>query len=300
MPEDGEYINDKWIKVKGKGKIKNLLNPKPNPTKCIMHLPYCPNLMPLLTTTCSARHNKLTTTKPSYPLAHKSAAGSKKMPGASTSNKHYGGYTKVMIFLLTTASPTPRMNAQPSPRMTLTMQSMWQSIPPMHNVTNQPLGSTNMAGIQPTAWAAFNRTIKKRNKNKHVNFAKQNKVHLFDATSTPSIILTYNSGANGHYISKHDQRKAGLPILRPSMQRQGCKWGHKQRQIHHPAPLLKTIRMIKISRHIPGLLHISDKRGQNIKQWHSFSLHEGGRQRIQGRRCPHNMQRGTNPHPHQR
>jgi hypothetical protein len=62
----------------------------------------------------------------------------------------------------------------------------------------------------------FNQTIKKLNGNKHVSFAKQNKVHLFNATSTPSIMLTYNSGANGHYISKHDQHKVGLPILRPS------------------------------------------------------------------------------------
>jgi hypothetical protein len=29
-------------------------------------------------------------------------------------------------------------------------------------------------------------------------------------------MLTYDSGANRHYISKHDQCKAGLPILRPS------------------------------------------------------------------------------------
>jgi hypothetical protein len=29
-------------------------------------------------------------------------------------------------------------------------------------------------------------------------------------------MLTYDSGANGHYISKHAQCKAGLPILRPS------------------------------------------------------------------------------------
>jgi hypothetical protein len=64
--------------------------------------------------------------------------------------------------------------------------------------------------------SAFNRTIKKLNKNKHVSFAKQNKVHLFNATSTPSIMLTYDSGADGHYLSKHDQRKAGLPILRLS------------------------------------------------------------------------------------
>ncbi len=57
---------------------------------------------------------------------------------------------------------------------------------------------------------------KKLNRNRHVSFAKQNKVHLFDATSTPNIMFTYNFGANGHYISKHDQHKADLPILRPS------------------------------------------------------------------------------------
>ncbi len=73
--------------------------------------------------------------------------------------------------------------------------------------------------------SAFNRTIKKLNKNKHVSFAKQNKVHLFNATSTPSIMLTYDSGANGHYISKQDQRKAGLPILRPSTRQVGVANG---------------------------------------------------------------------------
>ncbi len=66
--------------------------------------------------------------------------------------------------------------------------------------------------------SAFNWTIKKLNRNNHVNFAKQNKVHLFDATTTPSIMLTYDSGANRHYINEQDQCKAGLPILRPSTQ----------------------------------------------------------------------------------
>jgi hypothetical protein len=36
---------------------------------------------------------------------------------------------------------------------------------------------------------------------------------------------TYDSGANGHYISKHDQHKAGLPILRPSTRRVGVANG---------------------------------------------------------------------------
>ncbi len=61
--------------------------------------------------------------------------------------------------------------------------------------------------------SAFNWTIKKLNRNKHVNFAKQNEVHLYDTTATPSIMLTYDSRANGHFISKQDQCKVGLPVL---------------------------------------------------------------------------------------
>jgi hypothetical protein len=75
----------------------------------------------------------------------------KKMPDAGTSNKHYGGYPKVTICSLTTASPKWRMNAQPSPRMTPTMQSVWRLIPPMHNALNQLLGPLNVDKILPTA-----------------------------------------------------------------------------------------------------------------------------------------------------
>jgi hypothetical protein len=80
-----------------------------------------------------------------------------------------------------------------------------------NDTNNAKLVATNSAHAQrnqPTIWlaqsgqntayclgSAFNRTIKKLNKNIHVSFAKQNKVHLFNATSTPSIMLTYNSGA---------------------------------------------------------------------------------------------------------
>jgi hypothetical protein len=63
--------------------------------------------------------------------------------------------------------------------------------------------------------SAFNRTLKKINKNKHVRFATSNKVHKYTYNEQP-IMITYNSRADGHYISDKDQRKAGLPILRPS------------------------------------------------------------------------------------
>jgi hypothetical protein len=58
----------------------------------------------------------------------------------------------------------------------------------------------------------ISQTLKKISNNKHIRFAKNNEVHLFDNTETP-IIITYNSGADGHYISEKDRRKAGLPII---------------------------------------------------------------------------------------
>ena len=38
-------------------------------------------------------------------------------------------------------------------------------------------------------------------------------------------MLTYDSGADGHYISEKDQRKAGLPILRTSTRKAGVANG---------------------------------------------------------------------------
>jgi hypothetical protein len=61
--------------------------------------------------------------------------------------------------------------------------------------------------------SAFNQTIKKINKNKHVRFATHNSVHQYIKNRQP-IMVTYDSGANGHYISEKDWRQAGLPILR--------------------------------------------------------------------------------------
>ncbi len=55
-------------------------------------------------------------------------------------------------------------------------------------------------------------TLKKISNNKHISFSKNNKVHLFDNTETP-IVIPYDSGADDHYFSKKDRRKAGLPII---------------------------------------------------------------------------------------
>ncbi len=58
----------------------------------------------------------------------------------------------------------------------------------------------------------ISQTFKKISNTKHIRFAKHNNVHLFSNTETP-IMVTYNLGADGHYISKKDRCKAGLPII---------------------------------------------------------------------------------------
>ncbi len=61
--------------------------------------------------------------------------------------------------------------------------------------------------------SAFNRTIKKLNKTKqHVSFATHITVQLYKDHEEP-LMITYNSGSNGNYLSKKDCIKTGLPIL---------------------------------------------------------------------------------------
>jgi flagellar hook-basal body complex protein FliE len=87
-----------------------------------------------------------------------------------------------------------------------------------HAQCNQPTIGLAQCGCSMAyhLGSVLNRMIKKFNRNKHVSFTKQNKVHLYDATATPGIMLTYDSGADGHYISKQDQCKVDLPTLQPS------------------------------------------------------------------------------------
>ncbi len=72
--------------------------------------------------------------------------------------------------------------------------------------------------------SAFNRMIKKINKSEHVSFTTHNSVHQYIDNEQP-IMLTYDSGADGHYISEKDRRKAGLPILRTSTRKVGVTNG---------------------------------------------------------------------------
>jgi hypothetical protein len=89
-----------------------------------------------------------------------------------------------------------------------------RAIDSAHIKNNKPAIGLAQRGCNTTysLGTTIGRTLKKISNNKHVRFAKNNKVHLFDKAETP-IMITYDSGADGHYISKKDRRKAGLPII---------------------------------------------------------------------------------------
>jgi hypothetical protein len=86
-----------------------------------------------------------------------------------------------------------------------------------HVNSNKPAIGLTQCGRNTTysLGTTISQTFKKISNNKHVRFAKHNEVHLFSNTETP-IMVTYDSGADGHYISKKDHRKPGLPIIRKS------------------------------------------------------------------------------------
>ena len=62
-------------------------------------------------------------------------------------------------------------------------------------------------------------------KRPRAQFSPQVRVCTFHEDHNP-IVVTYDSGANGHYVSERDRREAGLPILRRSTKRVGVADGN--------------------------------------------------------------------------
>ncbi len=80
--------------------------------------------------------------------------------------------------------------------------------------------------------STFNQTIKKLNKTKqHVSFATCNTVRLYKDHKEP-LMITYDSGSNGNYLSKKDRVKAGHPIIGPSTRMVGVANGGTSQAQH--------------------------------------------------------------------
>ena len=89
--------------------------------------------------------------------------------------------------------------------------------------------------------SAFNQTLKSINKTKQVQFKPQHTVRLIKDNIV--VMITYDSRADGHYISEKDRKAAGLPILCPSTKQVMAASGEKskgQRVTSLPFPSLSS------------------------------------------------------------
>lgn len=91
--------------------------------------------------------------------------------------------------------------------------------------------------------SAFNKTLRTLNNNiRKVRFKRQNSERRYLSNDKP-IMITYDSGADGNYLSEKDRAQAGLPILRPSTRKVGVANGstsHAQHVTQLPFHKLST------------------------------------------------------------
>ena len=94
---------------------------------------------------------------------------------------------------------------------------MKQAIDAAHKLTSHKMGWLQQGKHSISAIAK--RFVNKINGNtKHVRFASKHSVREFTQQSKPTM-MTYDSGADGHYISEKDRKAANLPILKKSNKR---------------------------------------------------------------------------------
>jgi hypothetical protein len=83
-----------------------------------------------------------------------------------------------------------------------------------------------------TLSSAFNKTIQKLNKStQHVRFASHDSEQRYHHQDKP-IMITYNSGADGNYLSKRYCVQSGLPILKASTRKVGVANGGTSQAQH--------------------------------------------------------------------
>jgi len=222
--EEGENEDGKWITVTGRGKTKKLLKPKVKPNLhnafAILSQPDNPTGYSMSGPPLQMDDNK--TIIPPDPRKHR-------RQHKIAQRQHI----KQMLQCLCESNNLFLDNS-----ITLA-EDKWTSLAKADDSNKKCLainnahtkrGTTSIGFAQRgrntvyTLGSAFNRTIKKINKNKYISFATHNSVHQYINNGQP-IMITYDSGADGHYISKKNRRQAGLPILWTSTQKVGVANG---------------------------------------------------------------------------
>ena len=213
--EEGENKDDKWITVTGRGKTKNLLQTKLKPTLhnafAILSQPNDPTSYNM--SSPPLQMDNYTTIVPPNPREHRRQRKIARRQHIKQTLRHLSESNDLFLNDSITIAEdewTSLANADDSNKKCMAINDAH---------TKQDTTSIGFAQRGRNAayslGSAFNRTIKKINKNKHVSFATHNSVHQYINNDQP-IMVTYDSGADRHYISTKDWHQAGLPILQTS------------------------------------------------------------------------------------
>jgi hypothetical protein len=204
--EEGENEDDKWIMVTGRGKTNKLLKPKLKPT---LH-----NVFAILFQPDNPTHYNMSgppmqmdddkTIIPAFPQEHHRQSKIARQQHLKQTLRCLRDSDDLFLdnsITLTEDKRTSLAKADDSNRKRMAINNAHNK----HGTTSIGFAQRGRNAAYSLG-SAFNRTIKKINKNKHVSFITHNR-------NEHPIKITYDSGADGHYISKKDCCKVGLPIL---------------------------------------------------------------------------------------
>jgi len=201
--EEEENENDKWITVTGRGKTKKLLKPKLKP---ILHNAFAILSQPDDPTSYNMSGPPLQmdddkTILPPDPQEHCRQHKIAWQQHIKQTLRRLHDSDNLFLDGCITLAEDERTSLAKADKSNKKCMAI--------NAAHSKHGTTSIGFAQCERNAtynlgsAFNRTIKKINKNKHVSFDTHNRVHQYNSNEQ-SIMVTYDSGADGHYISKKD------------------------------------------------------------------------------------------------
>jgi hypothetical protein len=204
MPEERENKDDQWITVTGKSKTKNLLKPKLEPKLhnafATLSQPNAPTIYNMSSPALQTDDDK--TIIPPDPREHRRQC---KIAWRQHIKQTLWQLRDSDDLFLIKNSITLAEDERTSLAKDDTNNKKCLTIDAAHTKHGTPSIGIAQRGRNAaySLGSAFNQTIKKINKNKHVSFATHNKVHQYTNNEQP-IMVMYDSGAQGHYISKKD------------------------------------------------------------------------------------------------
>jgi hypothetical protein len=203
MSKEEENEDDKWITVTGSGKTKKLLMPKLKPTLhnafAILSQPVDPTNYNMSGPPLQMDDDK--TIIPPDPQEHRRQRKIARRQHIKQTLRQLRDSVDLFLDNSITLAKDKRTSLAKANNSNKKRMAI--------NTAHTKHGTTSIGFAQRgrnaaySLGSAFNRTIKKINKNKHVSFATHNKVHQYINNEQP-IMVTYDSGANEHYISKKD------------------------------------------------------------------------------------------------